>query len=370
MNQRARSLQALRPALADHPWLRGVLREVDTTLTRWHHSLALSFPSVIRPEPRQLTIAVTAACNLRCQGCRYGRDFMLGERLSLAIVRDLLDDARAAGISRVRFYGGEPLVHPELPAMIRHATQLGLDVYVTTNAILLGQQIDELFDAGLRLATFGFYGVDEKYDAYTERGGQYARLCDSLATVREKYGARFELQLNWVILRPTCNLEALHEAWEFAGRYGTAFHVDLYSPSIPFFTDGTNGELAFRPEDRPRVQQVVDELVHLKHAHPTRIPHSLPFLRSITDWLILGTEMRVPCDAYQLVWVGADGTVQLCDVTFKLGNLHEKRLREILFREEHVRACRDGFRLDCPNCTCKVDTRIQKHAASRRRYGS
>ena len=98
------------------------------------------------------------------------------------------------------------------------------------------------------------------------------------------------------------------------------------------------------------------------------MPHTERFLRSVPDWLLLGKDMRVPCDAYQLLWVGADGSVQLCDVAFPLGNLHAKRLSAILFGREHRQAARDGFALKCPNCTCKCDSRISKHAPSYRRY--
>jgi len=80
--------------------------------------------------------------------------------------------------------------------------------------------------------------------------------------------------------------------------------------------------------------------------------------------------MRVPCDAYQLLFVSANGVVQLCDVAFPLGNLHERRLADMLFGERHRRACADAFALRCPNCTCKSDGRIRKDAASMRRYGS
>jgi sulfatase maturation enzyme AslB (radical SAM superfamily) len=109
--------------------------------------------------------------------------------------------------------------------------------------------------------------------------------------------------------------------------------------------------------------------VRLKQEDPERFVHSLPFIRSIPDWLILQRDMRVPCDAYEMIWIGADGTVQLCDAALKLGNLHERPLREILFGEAHRDAARAAFRLDCPNCMCKVDSRIQKHAPSLRRYG-
>ena len=52
------------------PTLRRLLSATDQRISRWHHALAETFPELIRPRPRQLTVAVTAACNLRCLGCR------------------------------------------------------------------------------------------------------------------------------------------------------------------------------------------------------------------------------------------------------------------------------------------------------------
>jgi cyclic pyranopterin phosphate synthase len=92
-------------------------------------------------------------------------------------------------------------------------------------------------------------------------------------------------------------------------------------------------------------------------------------MRAIPDWLLRGPAMRVPCDRYRLIWIGANGVVQLCYVTFELGNLHEHRLREILFTEAHEQASRDAFQLKCPNCHCAYDGRTRMHAPSRRLYG-
>jgi len=36
--------------------------------------------------------------------------------------------------------------------------------------------------------------------------------------------------------------------------------------------------------------------------------------------------MKIPCDRYKLLWVGPDGRYRCAYSTFKLGNLHEKRL--------------------------------------------
>jgi len=364
----SKSIRQLRPFLHEHPSLKQTLHAADDGLTRLKHRVAERVPGLIRPAPRQLTVAITAACNLRCIGCRYGRDFMVGERLSLETMRALLDDAHEAGVNRVRLFGGEPLLHPDLPAMIQHATDLGMDAYVTTNGLLLGRRIDELYEAGLRWLSMGFYGVEQEYDDYTQRDGHYAKLRESLDSVRERYGDRVEMQLNWVIVRPTCNLEALHRAWEFALHYDLYFHLDLYGYSVPFFTDGPDRELAFAPSDREAVEEVTAELVRIKTEHPQRFPQPLPFIRSVTDWLLLGPDMKVPCDAYQLIWVAADGTVQLCDTHFPLGNLGDARLSEILGTSAHREACRDAFTLKCPNCTCKSDSRIMRHAASLTKY--
>lgn len=348
--------------------LRGWLRGADARAARLRHSLALRAPSTIRPRPRNLTVAITARCNYRCEGCRYGRDFMPGEQLSLDVVRGLLEDAAGAGTDSVRFYGGEPLLHRDLPAMIAYARELGLDPYVTTNASLLERRIDELVDAGLRFLTIGFYGVEDFYDAYAARGGAFARMERGVAAVRERHGDRVGMRLNWLLMRPTCNPRALEDVLAFARRYETPIQVDLVHYSLPYFSEGEQGRLQFTPEDRPAIQEIVDRLLEVRARDPGLIEHSEVGLRSIPDWLLQGSDMRVPCDKYDMLWVGADGTVQLCYVTFVLGNLHENRLRDMLFGQEHLRAARCALRVDCPNCHCGYDSRTRKHGPTRQRY--
>jgi cyclic pyranopterin phosphate synthase len=369
MRIRGAVIRGLRPFLGARPGVKRRLNELDARLTSVRHSAAAVFPSLIHPEPRLLTVAVTAECNLRCEGCRYGRDFMPHSQLPLPIVMDLLEDARAAGFERVRLYGGEPLLHKDLPAMVRRTVELGMRASVTTNGLLLGRRMDELYDAGLRVLTIGFYGTGGDYDSYVGRPKSYARLEESIAAVRKRYGCSVYLQINFLLSRPTCNLESIRAAWDFAKRYQMHFQVDLAHYSLPYFTEGDDRRLQFTPGDREALERVANELLRFKAEAPERYPESVASIRSIPDWALKGPEMRVPCTAYRLVWVGADGTVQLCYVTFKLGNLHEKRLREMLFNDTHRQAARDAFALHCPNCHCERDDRIRADAASRRLYG-
>lgn len=367
---KSRFINFARATLRSLPKLKASLVEAGKVVGLVRHFTAQQLLIVIQPNTRHIKLAITSACNLRCVGCRYGRDFMIGHQLSLDMVRKLLDDAAHLGVHSVRFYGGEPLLHRDLSKMVHHCVSVGIKPYLTTNGILLRQRVDELHAAGLRTITIGYYGTGESYDAYVQTKGQFQRLDQNVSYVREKYGDSMDLQINFLLMRPTCTLEALREAWDFAGRYGTDFQVDLIHYSLPYFTEGPDRMLQFQMSDRSSIESVVGELMRLRNSAPNRFKEPVLSLRAIPDWLLQGPNMRVPCDAYNILWVGPDGTVQLCYVTFKLGNLHDHSLRDLLYTHAHRQAARNAFELACPNCHCERQHRIEKHLPSRLRYRS
>ena len=293
---------------------------------------------------------------------------MPGAQLSWPVIQDLLEDCSTLNIKSVRLYGGEPLLHKDLPRIVEYSVNLGLRPWLTTNGILLKDKIDALYSVGLRSISIGFYGTGEEYNDYVQRKEQYRKLEQSIEYVRNRYGMSVDLVLGWVLMRPTCNLTSIREMWSFAERFATPVGVSLIHYSLPYFTEGPDRMLQFRPEDRSAIDEAVSELTRLKQLRPDLLQQSLMALRSIPDWLLKGPDMKVPCERYRLLWVGADGTVQLCYVTFKLGNLHEKRLADILFTAEHRRAARDAFALRCPNCHCSYHRRTEIHIPSRLKY--
>jgi MoaA/NifB/PqqE/SkfB family radical SAM enzyme len=351
-----------------HPAATSAARAVKKELEFLLHSTALLFPSIIEPDPTEIFLTLTANCNLRCLGCRYGRDFMPGSQLPYEVVEGVLDDCKAMNLRNIRFYGGEPLLHPDLPRMVEHAHRLGLHSLLTTNGVLLEKKFDELYAAGLRRIAVGIYGTEESYAPYVQRRNPYGQIVRGIAHAREHGGKDLIMALGWLLMRPTCNLESLHEVWKLAEEFKAPIGVSLIHYSLPYFSEGPDGELQFGPDDRPMIEEVVAELLRLKKLRPNLIQQSESAIRSIPDWLMRKAEMKIPCDRYKLIWVGADGTVQLCYVTFKLGNLHEKRLADILFTPEHRQAARDAFQLKCPNCHCGYHTRIELYPVSRLRY--
>lgn len=361
----ARSLAKTLPATA--PALKAGYRASERMIS----SLAGTWPSIVRARTEKITIAITAHCNLRCQGCKYGRDFMPGAQLPLEIVEQLLEDAAAAKVPAVRLYGGEPLLHPDVVKMVEISTRLGVGCYMTTNALILDKKIAALHAAGLRKITIGYYGEGSAFDEYVQRPGRYERLVESLENTRKMFGPdELDIQFNFLLSRRSANIEAVEEVVRFADRFQGRIHVDVVHYSLPYFQEGPERELQFRPEDKPAVDTVIRHLLELKAKRPQLLTESPLALASFADWALKQEEMRVPCDARKLLWVGADGSVMLCYVTFPLGNLHEKRLSEILYKEEHHKAAQDAFKLNCPNCHCEAASRVEKHGPSFRKYSA
>jgi MoaA/NifB/PqqE/SkfB family radical SAM enzyme len=328
-----------------------------------------NWPSLIRARTEKITIAITAHCNLRCKGCKYGRDFMPGAQLPLETVRLLLEDAAAAKVPAVRLYGGEPLLHPNVVDMVQISNDLGVGCYMTTNALMLDKKIAALHAAGLRKVTIGYYGQDGAFDDYVQRPGRFTRLIESLENTRAMFGPEeLDIQMNFLLSRRSANLAAVDEMVTFAHRFQASIHIDVVHYSLPYFDEGEDRELQFRPEDKPAVDLVINHLLKLKMADPKLFTESATAIAAFADWALKQQDMRIPCDARKLLWVGADGSVMLCYVTFPLGNLHEKRLSEILYQEAHHQAARDAFQLNCPNCHCEAASRVEKHAPSFRKY--
>ena len=70
MSVRSELVSISRPFLERNPAIKDKVKKIDLQASRLQHRIANVAPMVIRPRPRQLTIAITAYCNLRCNGCR------------------------------------------------------------------------------------------------------------------------------------------------------------------------------------------------------------------------------------------------------------------------------------------------------------
>ncbi|MFH1140038.1 MAG: radical SAM protein [Pseudomonadota bacterium] len=152
----------------------------------------------LKPDfPLSLDLEVNASCNLRCVMCVLGgterRRAAAGPPLmDLGLYRDLMDQARAAGLPAMTFgFLSEPLLSPDLAEMIRLAREAGvMDIRLGTNGLLLTRDASQrLGDAGLTRLEVSLDALKPETYARIRRGGRFeqvVRNIDDFLDAREK----------------------------------------------------------------------------------------------------------------------------------------------------------------------------------------
>jgi len=123
-----------------------------------------------------LRISVTDRCNLRCVYCMppEGVSWMPHERIiTFEEIAQVVREAAALGVRKVRLTGGEPLVRRGLPDLIRMIAAVpGIeDISLTTNGILLERMASELKEAGLHRLNVSLDTLKPDRYARITRGG-------------------------------------------------------------------------------------------------------------------------------------------------------------------------------------------------------
>jgi cyclic pyranopterin phosphate synthase len=136
-------------------------------------------------------VSVTDKCNLRCVYCMPldGLDWLKRESLlSYEEIASVLRTMAGMGLKRVRITGGEPLVRKDLSHLIRLVAAIpGIeDISLSTNAVLLGDQAQELRDSGVSRVNVSLDSLqEERVDAIARRPGSFGRIMSGLDAAEE-----------------------------------------------------------------------------------------------------------------------------------------------------------------------------------------
>ena len=100
-----------------------------------------------------IRISVTDRCNLRCRYCMPdgAKWIPMSEILTYEEIERICREAVRIGITRFKITGGEPLVRKGCADLIRMIRQIPgtEEVTMTTNGVLLGENLEDLLAAGL-----------------------------------------------------------------------------------------------------------------------------------------------------------------------------------------------------------------------------
>lgn len=130
--------------------------------------------------PRQVSIALTNACDLQCPYCYAPKH---QARLKYGEVAGWLNDLDSADCLGVGFGGGEPTLHPDFTRLCKFAAErTRLAVTFTTHGHYLNDRLVEELAGHIHFIRVSMDGVGATYEAL--RGKTFDQLCRQLALVR------------------------------------------------------------------------------------------------------------------------------------------------------------------------------------------
>lgn len=155
---------------------------------------------------RDLRISVTDRCNFRCTYCMpkeiFGDDYAFlpkDQLLSFEEIEQFAKIFAKLGVKKLRITGGEPLMRQDIAKLIERLVKIeGIeDIGLTTNAVLLRQHAQALYDAGLRRLNISLDALDpEVFGEINGRGVKPDFILKNIAYAQE---IGFEIKVNMVV---------------------------------------------------------------------------------------------------------------------------------------------------------------------------
>ncbi len=181
--------------------------------------------------PLSVHLDITYRCNERCEHCYLEHD---GENeLSTKEIRSFLRQFAEAGVFFLTISGGEPLLRRDCFAIIEYARELGFNIKLKTNAVLIREkEARRLRELGIEQVQVSIYShKPEVHDAITKLPGSLAR---SLNGIRLMRAAGLKVTLANVLMRSN--------SADFAGVQELATETGAHYTLDPTITPMLNGD--------------------------------------------------------------------------------------------------------------------------------
>jgi cyclic pyranopterin phosphate synthase len=155
---------------------------------------------------KTLRLSLLDTCNLSCIYCTCGNEdvkqnYQLSKGRSLPAL-DLINLIKrlhgVLGLETIRFTGGEPLIHPDLVEIVRSVRDLGMELKLTTNGVLLEKLALPLKEAGITAMNVSLDAIDEGAFFKISRRSNVDRIIKGIEKAKQ---VGIDIKLNAVIMR-------------------------------------------------------------------------------------------------------------------------------------------------------------------------
>ncbi|MBX3437182.1 MAG: GTP 3',8-cyclase MoaA [Planctomycetaceae bacterium] len=290
-----------------------------------------------------LRISVTDRCNIRCFYCMPAENVQFMPRNDLLTFEEIERFVRIVvpwGVDKLRLTGGEPLVRRDLPVLVEKLAAIeGIrDIGVTTNGILLAEQAQDLYDAGLRRLNVSLDALNaDKFREVTRRDG-YEKVIEGIHAAQ---AAGFRpVKVNAVSIRGITESEIVGFG-HFARETGCEVRFIEYMP-LDADAAWEREKVLFAAEIIEKLSQELRPLVPLANQDPRAPATDYEFDDGVGRIGFIASVSRPFCMSCNRFRLTADGKLRNC-----LFSLEETDIRALLrgggSDAEIIQAVRDSI---------------------------
>ena len=289
--------------------------------------------------PLSVHFDLTWRCNERCVHCYLDHDD-LGE-LTFGEIDRVLAEMADAGVFLLTFSGGEPLLRKDFFEIVRRARELGFNVKLKTNGLLIKEaEAARLKALGVESLQISVYSHrPEIHDAITKAPGSLQR---TLAAIRFLAAAGLKVTIANVLMKQ--NYRDYGGVQDLARELGVGFSID---PTITPHINGDRSLLALNIE-RSALRDVLRDV--------SLVGDTTEYCAPPTPATDDDLEHSVPCSAgHSFCYLSPYGDVFPC-VQFPLpsGNVRQQSFGEIWSKSPQLTEVRAIRLSDLPVCSSCV----------------
>ncbi len=287
--------------------------------------------------PSRLSHLVTSRCPCRCETCLWRG--LVDEELSAGQIEQVYRDAASVGIVINSVWGGEPLVRPDLSAILQASCEAGLLTILITNGLWFNQRFEELVP-WLDGVIFSLDHPSTEHDEMRGMPGLFEAVGKAIDRLKDR-SAGPRVFVNSVISRLN------HDAMVDVAKWAKGASVPIYFNPIEVGLLGRPGSDKAKQSlavGDDALSKLMRHLISLK-ARGYPICNSYTHLRGF-----IGGKRPYRCHARKVcIELRPNGDLMDCLDRFRpVANVRDVRLRDLLARPEIRR--RRLRQVDCHAC--------------------
>lgn len=259
--------------------------------------------------PFYVQFELTQRCNNRCFFCYNDIGQVAGNELSTDEVKRILNEMAAAGVFRVNFNGGEPLLRSDFLDICCCARDIGLEIHMNTNATLVTKEVAERLSCLMPSVCTSLLSSNQAtHDAMSGRVGSFQEALRGMDLLRDQ-GIRIEVNVcttmdNYRDIYAIAQLASSHGCYALCA---TRYILTNASQSGLLLTADATLELIQLLE---RIEAEIEGIVDVS------LPGPVPLCELPAHSRESVTRLNVPCQyGYGLCRISATGLITPCTIS-------------------------------------------------------